>query len=95
MKTDSDDESEGLEKSNNLKISGMSWDTTEDDIKEYFEHFGEIVRVQLRRRQCSGKSKGFGFIQFADKEVEKKAGWELQPICFMVRGFRFCYNATR
>ena len=53
----------------------MSWDTTEDDIKEYFEHFGEIVRVQLRRRQCSGKSKGFGFIQFADKEVENKASF--------------------
>ena len=34
--------------------------------------FGEIVMIQLKKRPGTGESKGFGFIKFADKEVEKK-----------------------
>ena len=28
--------------------------------------------IQLKKRPGSGESKGFGFIRFVDKEVEKK-----------------------
>ena len=34
--------------------------------------FGEIHMIQLKKRPGSGESKGFGFIRFVDKEVEKK-----------------------
>ena len=34
--------------------------------------FGEIHMNQLKKRPGSGESKGFGFIRFVDKEVEKK-----------------------
>jgi len=70
IKVDSEDEDP--DKTYDLIILGLPWKTTEDDIREYFEPFGEILMVQLKKRPGSGESKGFAFIKFADKEVEKK-----------------------
>jgi len=72
IKVDEDDEDDDPNKTADLIILGLPWKTTEDDIREYFEPFGEIVMVQLKKRPGSGESKGFGFIKFAEKEVEKK-----------------------
>ena len=69
-----DSEDEDPDKTLNLIILGLPYKTTEDDIREYFEPFGEILMVQLKKRPGSGESKGFAFIKFADKEVEKKVG---------------------
>jgi len=70
IKVDSEDEDP--DKTYDLIILGLPWKTSEDDIREYFEPFGEILMVQLKKRPGSGESKGFAFIKFADKEVEKK-----------------------
>ena len=67
-----DDEEDSEDKTSDLIILGLPWKTSEDDIKEYFEPFGEILMVQPKKRPGSGESKGFAFIRFADKEVEKK-----------------------
>ncbi len=39
--------------------------------------YGEVLMVLLKTKPGSGESKGFGFIRFADKEVEKKVILEL------------------
>lgn len=67
-----DDDDDDPDKTMDLIILGLPWKTTEDDVREYFEPFGEILMVQLKKRPGSGESKGFGFVRFADKEVEKK-----------------------
>jgi len=69
---DEDDDDDDPNKTYDLIILGLPWKTSEDDIREYFEPFGEIHMVQLKKRPGSGESKGFGFIRFVDKEVEKK-----------------------
>ena len=71
IKVESEDNDFG-DKTSDLIILGLPWKTTEDDIREYFEPFGEILMVQLKKRPGSGESKGFAFIRFADKDVEKK-----------------------
>jgi len=68
---DSEDEEAG-ERTSDLIILGLPWKTSEEDIREYFEPFGEIMMVQLKKRPGSGESKGFAFIRFAEPEVEKK-----------------------
>ena len=68
---DSEDEDSG-ERTSDLIILGLPWKTSEDDIREYFEPFGEIMMIQLKKRPGSGESKGFAFIRFTEKEVEKK-----------------------
>ena len=64
------DSGEDPDQTHDLIILGLPWMTAEDDIREYFDPFGEILMVQLKKRPGSDGSKGFAFIKFADKEVE-------------------------
>jgi nucleolar protein 15 len=45
----------------------------EEEIKEYFSQFGKIVRVRLARSKATGNYKGYGFIEFGDKDVAQIA----------------------
>ncbi|XP_041974183.1 TAR DNA-binding protein 43-like [Aricia agestis] len=51
---------------------GLPWKTTEDSLKQYFEQFGEVVMVQLKRDK-HGAFKGFGFIRFATYASQMRA----------------------
>ena len=41
----------------------------EEQMKKYFEQFGDVICLRLARNKKTGKSKHFGFIKFASKEV--------------------------
>ncbi|KAH9815543.1 hypothetical protein DFH28DRAFT_266036 [Melampsora americana] len=41
----------------------------EEEMKEYFNQFGEVRRVRLSRNRRTGKSKHYGFIEFKHIEV--------------------------
>lgn len=41
----------------------------EEEMREYFNQFGEVRRVRLSRNRRTGKSKHYGFIEFKHKEV--------------------------
>ena len=44
----------------------------DDEFKEHFAKFGTIVEAKVLRDSRSGKSKGFGFVTFADPlDVDK------------------------
>lgn len=47
-----------------LFVGGLSWNTTEDDLFQYFTQFGSISNVSIKYTN-DGKSRGFGFITFA------------------------------
>lgn len=55
-----------------LIILGLSWKAKEKDVKDYFEAFGEVTWCQIKTKPGTDESKGFGFVKFAEKEVEKK-----------------------
>ncbi|GBP15834.1 TAR DNA-binding protein 43 [Eumeta japonica] len=56
-----------------LIVLGLPWKTGEDTVREYFESFGELLMVQVKRDQKTGLSKGFGFIKFADYDAQLRA----------------------
>ncbi|GER32860.1 RNA-binding (RRM/RBD/RNP motifs) family protein [Striga asiatica] len=48
-----------------LFIGGISWDTNEDRLKEYFGAYGEVVEAVIMRDRSTGRARGFGFVVFA------------------------------
>lgn len=47
-------------------VGGLSWESTDKDMKTYFEKFGAIEKVTLKTDNYTGESRGFGFIVFED-----------------------------
>uniref|UniRef100_A0A3P9H8U5 RRM domain-containing protein n=1 Tax=Oryzias latipes TaxID=8090 RepID=A0A3P9H8U5_ORYLA len=62
----------GFQKTSDLIVLGLPWKTTEQDLKDYFSTFGEVIMVQVKRDAKTGNSKGFGFVRFADYETQTK-----------------------
>lgn len=52
-----------------LFIGGISWETTEDKLKDYFSNYGEVMQTVVMRDKLSGKPRGFGFVVFSDPNV--------------------------
>ncbi|XP_034047467.1 heterogeneous nuclear ribonucleoprotein D0 [Thalassophryne amazonica] len=53
-------------------IGGLSPDTPEDKVKEYFSTFGEVESIELPVENKTNKRRGFGFITFKEEEPVKK-----------------------
>lgn len=53
-----------------LVVLGLPWTTTEKELRAYFSTFGELLMAQVKKDPKTGKSKGFGFIKFADYETQ-------------------------
>jgi len=54
-----------------LFVGSLSWETKEAQFKEYFEKFGPVKQATIKMDQM-GRSKGFGFILFEEKESVEK-----------------------
>ncbi|KAL1206167.1 Heterogeneous nuclear ribonucleoprotein 1 [Cardamine amara subsp. amara] len=52
-----------------LFIGGISWDTDENLLREYFSSFGEVLQVTVMREKATGRPRGFGFVAFSDPAV--------------------------
>jgi len=58
---------------NTLKVTNLSEDTTEDDIRELFRVFGHTTRVYLARDRVSGESRGFAFVTYQTRQDAERA----------------------
>ncbi|XP_029710746.2 TAR DNA-binding protein 43 isoform X2 [Aedes albopictus] len=56
-----------------LIVLGLPWKTTEEGLREYFDAFGDLLVVQIKKDPKTGQSKGYGFIRFAKFESQMKA----------------------
>ncbi|XP_022771695.1 heterogeneous nuclear ribonucleoprotein 1-like isoform X2 [Durio zibethinus] len=55
-----------------LFIGGISWDTNEESLKEYFSSFGEVVEAVIMKDRTTGRARGFGFVVFADPAIAER-----------------------
>jgi RNA recognition motif-containing protein len=54
----------------NIYIGNLSFDTTEDQLRQAFEGYGEVSSVKIITDRDSGKPRGFGFIEMtSDNEA--------------------------
>lgn len=56
-----------------LRVTNISEDTQENDLRELFGAFGRVARVYVGRDRETGAGKGFAFVSFEDKSVAQKA----------------------
>jgi len=56
-----------------IYIGNMSFDTTEDTVRQAFETYGEITSVNLISDRDTGRPKGFGFVEMANDEQARAA----------------------
>lgn len=52
-----------------LFIGGVSWETTEEKLKEHFENYGEVSQTVIMRDKNTGRPRGFAFVVFADPSI--------------------------
>ncbi|KAJ3892755.1 eukaryotic translation initiation factor 3 subunit G-domain-containing protein [Lentinula edodes] len=56
-----------------LRVTNISEDTQENDLRDLFGHFGRVARVYVGRDRDTGAGKGFAFVSFEDRAVAQKA----------------------
>jgi len=57
----------------NIYVGNLSYDTAEDDLRQAFEQFGDIVSVNVIKDKFSGQSRGFAFVEMSTKEAGEAA----------------------
>lgn len=57
----------------NIYIGNLSYEVTEEDLKQAFETFGQVESVNIIKDKFSGRSKGFGFVEMPDKANAQSA----------------------
>ncbi len=68
-----------------LYIGNLSFNATEDSLRELFSRVGEVVSVHLITDSHTGRLKGFGFIEMASQADAMKAIQELNGTVFLER----------
>lgn len=58
---------------NSVRVTNLSEDTREADLHELFRTFGHVSRVYVALDQKTGMSRGFGFVNFMNREDAQKA----------------------
>ncbi|KAJ7638331.1 translation initiation factor 3, RNA-binding subunit [Roridomyces roridus] len=56
-----------------LRVTNISEDTQESDLRELFGMFGRVARCYVGRDRDTGAGKGFAFVSFDDRAVAQKA----------------------
>ena len=57
----------------NIFVGNLSFDATEGAVREMFEEFGTVDRVNLVTDRDTGRARGFGFVEMTDDAAGNKA----------------------
>jgi len=57
----------------NIFVGNLSFNTSEDELRQMFEPFGQVDRVSIMTDRDTGRSRGFGFVEMASNEDGEKA----------------------
>ena len=57
----------------NLFVGSLAYATTDDGLKAFFEQVGTVEYARVMTDRETGRSRGFGFVTFANEEDNQKA----------------------
>jgi len=65
----------GRDDDRKLFVGGLSWETTEKELREHFKAYGDIESINVKTDPNTGRSRGFAFIVFNSADaIEKVIG---------------------
>ena len=78
----------GLERIVTIYIGNLSFQATEDDLKDVFMEYGEVTRISLPVDRETGRKRGFAFVEMEDESKEDIAISELDGAEWLGRELR-------
>ena len=54
-----------------IYVGNLSWNATEQDLRELFSSVGEVHSVAVITDRDTGRSRGFGFVEMDDADAAK------------------------
>lgn len=57
----------------NIYVGNLSYEATQDDLRQAFGAHGEVSAVQIMMDKMTGRSRGFGFVEMPDKGAGQAA----------------------
>ena len=66
-------------------VANISFNATEQDLKDLFAEYGEIESVKMITDKYTGQSRGFAFVEMESEDGAKKAISALNGATFMGR----------
>lgn len=66
-------------------VGGLSWDATDDDLKQLFGECGTVSDGVILQDRETGRSRGFGFVTYSSDEEAKAAIEKFHDFEFMGR----------
>lgn len=66
-----------MEDKKKLFVGSLPWSLSSHSLRELFAQFGEIVDAVIISDSATGRSKGFGFVTFANEADAAKAQAEM------------------
>ena len=61
----------------NIYVSNLGFSVQDEDLKEYFEEYGEVTSAKVITDKFTNRSRGFGFVEMPDEAAAQKAIKEL------------------
>lgn len=63
-----------------LFVGGLSWETSDAKLRQYFEAYGEVIEAPVMKDKTTTRSRGFGFVVFKDLNVAQRVAAETHTI---------------
>ena len=75
-----------------LFVRNLSYNTTEEELAEYFQKYGDVEVSKIVTDKSTGKSRGFGFLKFYEKKAAVKAMKDAENIEVGGRNLQIRYS---
>jgi cold-inducible RNA-binding protein len=57
----------------NIFVGNLAFNTTDHDLRQLFEQYGAVDKINVITDRDTGRSKGFGFVEMSDSAAAQAA----------------------
>ena len=57
----------------NIYVGNLAYTASEDDVRQLFEQYGAVDKINLITDRDTGRAKGFGFVEMPDSRAAQSA----------------------